>query len=382
MLSKFQPYCRPLLGMLLVLFLLAYYGLASAHWHKLLFYPLLPLLLWQWKMQPLHWRQPAVFALLGYFAFLIVNLLWSPIFSGEELGELLRKMLLTLGFVGAVAIAVASYQEAVFARVLKLSVMLAALSAALSMALINLDVLPMQRLIGFGRALNANQSGTLYGVALVAAYYVFLRAPSKERLITGLCWMVLLVALLLTQSRGALLAAVAAQAVLTLLHPAMTWRKAGIAAAFAVLALWVVSTQVDWHAMLERMDGYRLFIWQDALAQQWSQAPLWGLGYRMPYQVTLPYGETIYQTHSIYVAALYQGGVLGLGALLWMLGAMLRQAWQLRAQVDVPLWLALLVNAVLLGAVDYDILIVNAGLEWLLFWLPIGTVVALGARKG
>ena len=79
---------------------------------------------------------------------------------------------------------------------------------------------------------------------------------------------------------------------------------------------------------------------------------------------------------------MYQGGVLGLGALLWMLGAMLRQAWQLRAQVDVPLWLALLVNAVLLGAVDYDILIVNAGLEWLLFWLPIGTVVALGARKG
>ena len=382
--SKLQPPRTLFLSVLLVLFLSAFYWLEDAKPHKLIFYTMLVVFAFtafRHKLQLTFWREALGKTLIAYFLYQILSLSWSPIFSGEEFGEVVRKSALTLGFVLVIATSLREMSQEWFFKAITILVGIAAISACLTMAWGDVPSMPMGRIIGYGRALNANQAGTLYGLILIPALWLLLEAKQERRLLPALCWMLLLGALLLTQSRGAWLAALAGQGLLLLLQPAISRKNLLYIFITALAAVLIAGIGIDWTSIIERMDGYRLFIWQHALGDGWSQSPLTGLGYRTPFSLTLPYGETIYQTHSIYVAALYQGGVLGLGVLLAVFVMASKRLWQSRAKAEARLMLALLANAALFGAVDYDILLVNSALQWPLFWLPIGGAIAVAMRS-
>lgn len=361
---------------LFALFILGYSWLPEARWHKNLYYLTLlstvPLL-FQHRQNWREWISPLTISLFIFMLYQIVSLSWGSVYSPQELGELARKVVLTASFVGigAVAIARVSFQSSFWlAGIVAFS--LTALWALIGWYIgDNADA--MERLMQLGRGENANAAGAIIGVGTIACFASLIFATERlKRSVLLCCWLACALALVATQSRGAWLAAAAGHAVLLGFTPALS-RKSVAMISLAVIALLLVSIEaIDWEMIIARADGHRLFVWQQAL----ESVTLLGQGYRTPFEAVLPYGETIYQVHSIYVKALYDGGIIGallLVALLAMAGLTL---WQKRHYPRAILGLALWANAVMFGMVDFDILWVNSGIEWLLFWLPVAMAVA------
>lgn len=362
------------LSLFAVVFLAGYYVLPEARWHKTLFYVgLLPLLWHGWQCRAV-WREwlGACCVLLGlvalYLGYQALSLSWSPIASPQEAGELVRKSALTLAYVAMVAVSVRYLSPAWGVR----AAVILALSAGFALGLFWQEVPIHGRLEGFGRAENPNQAGALYGLGLLGCSAVFLNKELSGRARYGvlLAWVLVLLALILSQSRGAWMAALAGHSLLLALRGRRLRKPVVMGGGLALIAaVTVASLQIDWMTIIARLDGYRLLIWQTALHDlSW----LSGHGFRMPFALTLPYGETVYQPHSIYVTALYYGGLPGLLALLALYAAVGWRLWQNRQAFGLALW----GNALVFGAVDFNLLLVNSGIEWLVFWTPVALALA------
>ena len=127
---------------------------------------------------------------------------------------------------------------------------------------------------------------------------------------------IMLVMLLLTQSRGPIIALVLAVGCTLHLH-VFTRRNLLIAAALAVLvALLLVMTPVG-DMLLARFEelgtqsGLRLSIWHHTLSEMASQ-PWLGRGFSYELDFINYSGEHITTTHSVYMGALLKGGIVGL----------------------------------------------------------------------
>lgn len=376
------------------LFLALFFWLDEVRLHRNGFYLLVAVaLLWQlrrpWLRELSQQRLSQV--VLLYIFYQAASLSWSPVFNGEELAEVLRKGGLVLLFV---IISAAVLQNHIYEkRVLWAMVLAGAASAAVSLYLYSMQEILPERLTGLGRGRNPVQSATLYGVALIIAGYL-LQKEKQKLIIRSVwlgCWLVLAVALIETESRGAFLAAMMAHALLLwhFLAVRCRWQvnKAYIAAVFIIgsVAVFLASSLIDLQQWTQRWDSFRLEIWEYALGK-WQRHPFFGLGYRTPFELTLSNGQTIYQPHSLYVAALYYGGLFGLAVLLQLISGTLRglgQGFRQGEDLSATLYLALLFNAAIFFLVDYDLLLVNADMEWLLFWLPVGGALgyALRAKK-
>lgn len=135
---------------------------------------------------------------------------------------------------------------------------------------------------------------------------------------------IMLVMLLLTQSRGPIIALVLAVGCTLHLH-VFTRRNLLIAAALAVLvALLLVMTPVG-DMLLARFEelgtqsGLRLSIWHHTLSEMASQ-PWLGRGFSYELDFINYSGEHITTTHSVYMGALLKGGIVGLLLLLAIIG--------------------------------------------------------------
>lgn len=370
---------------LLALFTGLFYVLENAGLHHTLFYGMLALFCFK-ACRPSRqlMRIPLLCSILLYIAYQALSLSWSSAWSGEELGEALRKGILTFAWI--LLIAGVLMEEASRKTFWEIVVVMATVSAGCALFLDS----GAERLNGLGRSENPVQGGSLYGFALVAAFWLYIGSTRsggiggvpptiylKERRIEWVCcWGILLLALLATGSRGALLAALLGHGIL-LYYTCRGVRNIRPLHAFVGIAIVGASAvSVDWSALLSRTDSFRLQIWQQAW-EAWAQQPLLGLGYRAPFSMVLPYGAMITQPHSIFITALYYGGVMGLAVLLLMQGTALLQAWRQHN----GLALALLVYGMVLGLVDYNLLLVNTEIEWLFYWLPIGMVLGEVMRK-
>lgn len=365
----------------LLLFITGFYWLDDQRLHRNLFYLLIPIALFCqlrlefWKS---FFRVGLVWVVLAYMGYQAVSLSWSEIFSGEELGEVFRKSALVLMFVALVA---AITNKGLQPKGLILLIGFAALAALIASMDYLLMADPPERMTGLGRGRNPIQSAALYGTALLVAGYAFAQKQEfavLSRLFIALCWLVLLAALVLTESRGALLAALIAQCGLLLWLMPRRWAL-GSVLVIAVTATIAILGFVDWQSWLARADSFRLEIWQqifDLVGDHW----LLGLGYRTPFSMTLSNGQFIAQPHSIYVTAYYFGGIVGLLLLsdLWSF-----TFWYLckSRQPHRVLAVALAVYALIFALVDFSTLLVNAEIEWLLFWLPVGMAVGIAMSQ-
>lgn len=175
---------------------------------------------------------------------------------------------------------------------------------------------------------------------------------------------IMLVMLLLTQSRGPIIALVLAVGCTLHLH-VFTRRNLLIAAALAVLvALLLVMTPVG-DMLLARFEelgtqsGLRLSIWHHTLSEMASQ-PWLGRGFSYELDFINYSGEHITTTHSVYMGALLKGGILGLLLLLAVIACGLWQAWRKR-HTDSRYSLAILFYALVFMASQGMFIISNPG---------------------
>jgi O-antigen ligase len=193
----------------------------------------------------------------------------------------------------------------------------------------------------------------------------------------------LVTAVVLTQGRTTMAAFVAAAGLAVVVA-----RDRRLAAAMALLVMTVVLGFLvvggDWgSSLVKRGEAGRLFIYQSLLDEMdgrwWTGVGL-AAGDEVEFPVgsdEFPRGFTMPHSHSAFVAALYHGGLIGLGLLLALVGAAGCLAWRLARKRGDPTGATLLLFGVVCLLPDGHRLVSNPHLSsWLIFWLPVGWVVA------
>lgn len=401
-----------ILTVLIALVIALYYITDFRYLHEGVFYLLLAAAVllpprdgnyWRGLVRPLR-KQPLLWVIMAYVLYQWCSLGWSTQFAGSELAEVVRKSKFSLLWMWLAASALKDEREA--SLLWPVMVIAAAVSAGMSLpdgAAYSAD----GRLIGYGRSENAVQAASLYGIAALVAWYLFCTscvggtAPNPPRsapplgrrcstlqpirvdcttqshqdfcfrFIMGGCAILLTFALNVTASRGALLGLSAGLAFILLPY----YRRYAWGIMVVILAGLV---SIDWPALWMRADGFRLEIWREVI-HRWQESPLLGLGFRTPFTLSLSNGQEIFQPHSLYLTALYYGGIIGLSLLLAVWITAFYQAWRGRQSELLPL--GMLVYSFVIALFDFDLLLVNVRQEWILFWLPWAATLALTARK-
>lgn len=244
--------------------------------------------------------------------------------------------------------------------------------------------LRFQRLNGLGRADNPVQGAFLYGLMVITALFGNFERAGRKLL---LALVVILPFIYLTGSRGPVVALVATLAVMAVLRIKSRWRWlvlstgviAAAAAAFTLPMILKTLPEKDKPSFLSRADTGRLQIWEQA-RENIESSPVFGHGLasKMYYTYFRHDREyTIGHAHSLYFSTLLQGGVIGLGLFLAVLGYAMRQGVRLYDTHQTGWPLAFLVAGAILGIFDFGGYMVNLGSEWLAFWWPAVLASAL-----
>ena len=126
--------------------------------------------------------------------------------------------------------------------------------------------------------------------------------------------------------------------------------------------------------LLPRGDSFRISIWTTTL-QRVAEQPWVGLGILTSDDVVT--GNLLLQhPHNLYLAVLFQGGVVALFLYLMVLWKSLVELSKNYAESDSKLALSILAIAGFAHLLDEHELIDKVGAVWILIWLPVA--VALG----
>ncbi len=218
---------------------------------------------------------------------------------------------------------------------------------------------------------NSNVIGLMYAMPCVGAAAIMTSRSLRiwQHAMLAAAIVVLLGAILLTGSRGSLIAAAVGIGVSVMLSE-HRWLKVAMIV-LAVVAVGVIALAPFQSELLQRRDSLRLSLWpvylQLAMAKPW-------LGYGLGFDTrqTLSDGYVVMNAHNIVLCALVRGGVLTALALLGIALASAvsgLKAWRRSGEVAA---LALLATCLTASSVDYEIVPTDLGYLYILFWLPVG----------
>lgn len=260
-----------------------------------------------------------------------------------------------------------------FAELLFAAAMVAALAAAYAIARDGAHGaigLPTYRLIGYGPLYNPLRSGHLFGAFLIIAAWCALLAPisAKSRALAALAALIIFAATVLTGSRAPLVALAVVAMLMTqgVASTRLRWRYMTLIGAVTALLL-----MLFWTRLLDRGLSLRPEMWRLALNAA-VQNPWLGVGLGGQFVATASNGVTYYDTHNIFLAALYYGGIFGLLLFLGLFGAAFQTAWRERNRSRLcALAAPLQIYGIVTLQVDGGSLIGRPNEFWVLYWLPI-----------
>ncbi|WP_420134697.1 O-antigen ligase family protein [Rhodopseudomonas sp.] len=223
---------------------------------------------------------------------------------------------------------------------------------------------------------NSNVIGMMFAMPCVGAAAVMASRSLKlwQYVMLAASVLVLLGAILLTGSRGSLIAAAVGIGVAIMLSEHRRLKLALIAV--AVVLVCVVMIAPFQSELLQRRDSLRLALWPIYLEMA-AEKPWLGYGLAFDTQRTLSSGNVVMNAHNIVLCALVRGGIFTALALIGIVLAALAsgfRAWRSSGEVVA---LALLAACLTASSVDYEIVPTDLAYLYILFWLPVG--VCLGA---
>lgn len=320
-----------------------------------------------------------VLVYLGYF---LASGLWSKGLSLQSFADLLRVTLLLLLFL-VMTLHLATSDARFGGRLFFWLAVSAGVSLLAVFAAAAANLLPFgTRFGGFGLTGHPVIGSTLYGfVLLVVAFDLLSRAKGlRPRLlwigVIALC----ATFMLLSGSRGPLFALAASLAV----GFAIAERRMVLGVAILVIAGIGAGALFDFYPIeiiYQRAPSGHFDIWQQTLAAI-AERPWLGHGSLTQIEFELQnYGyDPGRSPHNLLLANQFYGGLpatLLLGALLLVT---MRRAGLTQRQGQ-PIYLALLVFALVASLFDTRSLAQNLGREWITLWLPIGLLAAQEAMQ-
>ena len=230
---------------------------------------------------------------------------------------------------------------------------------------------------GFAEFFNPIISGMHMAFAgLTACWCVLFARTPAARIFWFLCLSVIAIYVFLTYSRSAWLAIGLGGLVLLILRGrAIFW---GIFVGAMILALVVITIKFPqvFSVEVERGTTNRDFIWAmviDSMPGYWLAGH--GAGIEMS-QMSIP-GQTVVNTHSLYLEVLFQYGVVGLLLFLVALLMATRAMWTERSDLSV-LGVSLLAGSIGVMFFELHSFIHSPNLIWLWIWFPMA--IALGSQ--
>ncbi|ASQ15977.1 O-antigen ligase family protein [Enterobacter cloacae] len=188
----------------------------------------------------------------------------------------------------------------------------------------------------------------------------------------------LLVCLILTQSRGPFLSMIVAAIVAFLCKP--KWNFKLLAGSLIVLI--VISSILYFSGFFDifikraeessRAGSVRFGIWQHAFEVA-KQKMIFGWGFNKELEFINGYGQPVTTTHSLYLATFLKGGIVGLLLLLSMILFAGRQCLRHLA-ANHKAEIAVIVFALMFYVTQGMFVISNPREYWVLFWLPLAII--------
>lgn len=243
---------------------------------------------------------------------------------------------------------------------------------------------PISRMFGYGQLYNPIMASSVYGIISIACIYLFQQQRTfKMRLLyLGMCSIFFLY-ILLSQSRGPLLAwciTVLGWAILeSLSREQSTYGHRNNMRLVVLLVsllggiLFVLYPELLESRLFE-VTSHRWTIWKQCLIQL-KNAPFFGYGLNAGTE-TIVQGKKMLHHHSAYLTTLFFGGLVGLLALIALLGSAI---WQVATRVKNPqksLLASMLLFGALCIAIDGHTLIRHPKPVWMFFWFPIAVIAA------
>lgn len=235
------------------------------------------------------------------------------------------------------------------------------------------------RLEGLGRAENSVMGAYLYALALLALFCNkdMAKLPWTYRIPAAL---VLALVILLTQSRGPLLAMGAGIGAVLIARRHYRILGAG-AVATILLGLLIFATPLHTKIpALNRADTGRLAVWEQSM-ENIEDSPVFGhgIGAKFLYEYKNRHNriETASHPHSLYFGTLVQGGAMGLALLLLILISALMVAGRLARQTGESWPLAAISACCFLGLYDFGGAYMNMNAVWLSLWFQIALITSM-----
>lgn len=372
---------------LFILFIVGIFFLSSRHLRNL-FYCLsvstVLLLIKEKYFSEIYKNRIFKFVLL-YLVYVFFSMFWSEkqgmdfiVFNLKKIEKIFLFLIITVGLVGR--------DWSLFERTLKWICRGAILSALISIVKFYIFDHPFQwalRLQGIGTLDHPILGGAAYGSVFLIATFFFVfnkKAITLDRWIAFATALISLVYVLMTQSRGPLLALILSAMVVVM---ATRCKKDIFKLAFFIGGVvWGLNWMgfVPFSRLLKRGFSSRPDIWQEALPT--AMQKFWfGYGLDGSWPPLVVAGSKFDHPHNVFLYNFLEGGIVGFSLILLVLVAAFVVVISDRKKNANSTLLALLVFAVLANMTDGTRLVSNPGCQWVYFWLPVFLVGAYWANS-
>ena len=358
-------------------FLAMFFFVPSNSIHRNFYYilVLLPYLFVFFGDKPVELLKTRTIKILYLFLlYFLVSLFWSQGPDIDAVYNIVRKELLVLFFVISLAwLWNQGYQENLL-RGLLLGAFVGVL-LSIYYYYIHLGNDWQSRLEGFDRGGHAIKSPVMYGAVLVTLFCC-LDKIKRYRWLAYIAMILFLLFVLLSQTRGILIAILASISVCLLLKGQVRTILAMLVAALIVLAY---AYYADIFSRMLTLQDVRYEIWQQAF-RDWSLHPIFGFGIYPEREVLLASGVSYVHPHNIFISHLLYGGIVGLTLLILVWLSICFSAFRCWFSQRDLLPVGLFFYFTWVGLFDFSTLIKSADVEWVFFWFMVALIVAYEAR--
>jgi len=317
-------------------------------------------------------------AILLYVGYMFTTSLWSIDFSPTELKRTFWISTSIIMF-SLITVHIRHHYPNTYDGVLKTTCFLATIAAITSMvAWYSTNPFPWSRMEGISFMDNPNSIAFAYGFFTLLSFHYALKSETlRSRSLFVSISLVLMVSVLLTQSRAGTLATVAAVALLCI-HKLGCKSIISMIAIFGALAttIYLVTPSDLLYKQVHRGLPSRPGIWE-TVAEQVSNAPIFGNGFQKELLVDEHGSASIANyAHNSMLATARDGGLVGLALHMAILIIALRRAIQAENSSMSSFYLSALLFGFIIMSIDKDQLIDRPRELWLFFWLPLAILLA------
>ncbi len=337
-----------------------------------------------------HFDAHLVLGITGLLTYFSLSALWAD--NGDFAVMLLYfgYSVLILSFVYSVLLLQMHYQE--FLRFLVWFTVLAAVVSAsysvhLHYAFPEYQPLLEDRLVALGRLHNPVISALSYGMAIVMALHLLIHGTNNnDRFFSGFCIIVLLVGVTLTYTRSVWIGiSVATLYAIALYFPGSTWRRVAAAVLFLSVVVAIVLASFGWDELVKRSTSFRPEIWGELINR--TLQTNWLLGHGITADSSVAHSSyehgtfSFHHAHSMYVATLFYGGVVGLLGFLGLLVYLGLRLHQANSAEMRGLATMALIYSVVVMFFDGDRFLAKVDYFWIVFWLPVAITLIVDQQK-